>query len=204
MVAGLRAPLTDSIDVTFKYRFFNAPNVRMTDVTGRTFDSRFRSHSIMGGITFNFGAPPVVVPPPAPTPEPTPVWTPTPTPTPTPEPVVCTPGPYIVFFDWDKSDITAEAASILDNAISNYQNCGNAQVMLAGNADRSGSAKYNMGLSQRRNTSVTAYLTSHGIPDSAITSQAFGETMPRVPTADGVRELQNRRVEITYGPGSGN
>ncbi|MDB5723485.1 MAG: autotransporter protein, partial [Novosphingobium sp.] len=40
--------------------------------------------------------------------------------------------------------------------------------------------------------------------DGAITSQAFGETNPRVPTADGVRELQNRRVEITYGPGSGN
>ena len=37
----------------------------------------------------------------------------------------------------------------------------------------------------------------------AISSQAFGESNPRVPTADGVRELQNRRVEITYGPGSG-
>jgi outer membrane protein OmpA-like peptidoglycan-associated protein len=60
-----------------------------------------------------------------------------------------------------------------------------------------------MGLSQRRNASVRTYLTSHGIPDGAITSQAFGETMPRVPTADGVREPQNRRVEITYGPGSG-
>jgi outer membrane protein OmpA-like peptidoglycan-associated protein len=34
-------------------------------------------------------------------------------------------------------------------------------------------------------------------------SEAFGEAQPRVPTADGVRELQNRRVEITYGPGSG-
>jgi outer membrane protein OmpA-like peptidoglycan-associated protein len=36
-----------------------------------------------------------------------------------------------------------------------------------------------------------------------MTTQAFGETHPRVETADGVRELQNRRVEITYGPGSG-
>ena len=52
-------------------------------------------------------------------------------------------------------------------------------------------------------SSVRSYLTSHGVPDTVITSQAFGETMPRVPTADGVRELQNRRVEITYGPGSG-
>jgi outer membrane protein OmpA-like peptidoglycan-associated protein len=117
---------------------------------------------------------------------------------------VCNSGPYIVFFDWDKSDITPEAATILDSAVTAYANCGSVPIMLAGHTDRSGSAQYNMGLSQRRNASVTAYLTSHGIAGSAITSQAFGETMPRVPTADGVRELQNRRVEITYGPGSGN
>jgi outer membrane protein OmpA-like peptidoglycan-associated protein len=76
--------------------------------------------------------------------------------------------------------------------------------MLAGHADRSGSTQYNVGLSERRNTSVTGYLTGKGIPATRINSQAFGESQNRVPTADGVRELQNRRVEITYGPGSGN
>ncbi len=75
--------------------------------------------------------------------------------------------------------------------------------MLAGYTDRSGTPKYNMGLSERRNTSVRSYLNARGIPDGSISSQAFGESNPRVPTADGVRELQNRRVEITYGPGSG-
>jgi len=115
----------------------------------------------------------------------------------------CNKGPYIVFFDWDKSDITPEAATILDNAVGAYGNCASVPIMLAGHADRSGSTQYNVGLSERRNASVRGYLTSHGIPDGAITSQAFGESMPRVPTADGVRELQNRRVEITYGPGSG-
>jgi outer membrane protein OmpA-like peptidoglycan-associated protein len=75
--------------------------------------------------------------------------------------------------------------------------------MLAGYADRSGSTQYNVGLSERRNGSVRSYLGGRGIADSAISSQAFGESNPRVPTADGVRELQNRRVEITYGPGSG-
>jgi outer membrane protein OmpA-like peptidoglycan-associated protein len=108
-----------------------------------------------------------------------------------------------VFFDWDKSDITPEAASILDNAISNYQNCGNSQVMLAGHADRSGPASYNVGLSQRRADSVKAYLSGRGISDGVISTEAFGESRPRVETADGVRELQNRRVEIMYGPGSG-
>jgi OOP family OmpA-OmpF porin len=116
--------------------------------------------------------------------------------------VVCNKGPYIVFFDWDKSDITPEAAAILDSAVSAYGNCANVPIMLAGYADRSGKPTYNQGLSERRNASVRSYLTSRH-PRWRITSQGFGESNPRVPTADGVRELQNRRVEITYGPGSG-
>ncbi|HEX5537232.1 MAG TPA: OmpA family protein, partial [Sphingobium sp.] len=81
--------------------------------------------------------------------------------------------------------------------------CGNAQVMLAGHADRAGAPSYNVALSQRRADAAKAYLVSKGISDGVITTQAFGEGKPRVETADGVRELQNRRVEITYGPGSG-
>ncbi len=200
-IAGIRAPLSRNIDATLKYRFFNADDVKLVDVTGRGYDGRFRSHSILGGLTFNFGAPEEAPPPPPPPP---PVDTPPPPPPPPPAPPpVCTPGPYIVFFEWDRSDITPEAAGILDNAISAYQSCGNAQVMLAGHADRSGSASYNVGLSQRRADSVRAYLTGRGISDGTISSEAFGESRPRVETADGVRELQNRRVEITYGPGSG-
>ncbi|HTN13975.1 MAG TPA: OmpA family protein, partial [Sphingomonadaceae bacterium] len=101
-------------------------------------------------------------------------------------------------------DITPEAATTLDSAVTAYGNCGTVPIMLAGYADRSGSAQYNVGLSNRRNTSVQTYLVGKGIPSSAISSEGFGEANPRVPTADGVRELQNRRVEITYGPGSGN
>jgi OOP family OmpA-OmpF porin len=200
-IAGVRAPITDSIDVSLKYRFFNADDVRFVDSAGRATNSRFRSHSILGGLTFNFGAPDEVVVPVEPTPAPT--WTPTPEPTPVAPVVVCTPGPYIVFFDWDKSDITPEAASILDNAISNYTNCNNTQVMLAGHADKSGSASYNVGLSQRRADAVKGYLTTRGIGAGVISTEAFGESRPRVDTADGVRELQNRRVEVMYGPGSG-
>ncbi|GAA0656822.1 outer membrane protein OmpA-like peptidoglycan-associated protein/opacity protein-like surface antigen [Sphingomonas insulae] len=198
-LAGVRAPLTDHIDATLKYRFFNADNVKLVDVTNRTFEGRFRSHSILGGVTYNFGSPtPPPPPPPADLPPPPP-----PAPAPVAEAPVCSPGPFIVFFEWDKSDITPEAASILDNAVSQYQSCGNAQVMLAGHADKSGSASYNVGLSQRRADSVKAYLTSHAIPDGVISTEAFGESRPRVDTADGVREVQNRRVEVTYGPGAG-
>jgi outer membrane protein OmpA-like peptidoglycan-associated protein len=92
---------------------------------------------------------------------------------------------------------------VLNSAITAYGDCGTAAIMLAGHTDRSGSVTYNMGLAERRNESVQEYLTGRGIPAARISAEAFGESMPRVPTADGVRELQNRRVEITYGPGSG-
>ncbi|WP_156418590.1 MULTISPECIES: OmpA family protein, partial [unclassified Sphingopyxis] len=123
---------------------------------------------------------------------------------PPPPPAVCEPGPYIVYFDWDQSNITPEAAATLDNAISAYnRGCSGTQVWLAGHADRSGSAKYNVGLSQRRNDAVRSYLTARGISDGSISAEAFGESRPAVATADGVRNDQNRRVEIKYGPGSG-
>ena len=211
-IAGIRAPLSDSWDVGLKYRFFNASDVNLIDVRGRDVTTRFRSHSIMGSIVYNFGgAEPVdVVEPPAvvPVPPPPPVIAPPPPPPPVvrpapPPPPRCNTGPYIVFFDWDKSNLTPAATTVLDNAVSQYANCGMAKVMLAGHADRSGSDKYNVGLSQRRNATVKAYLTGKGISDSVITTQAFGESKPLVATADGVRENQNRRVEVTYGPGSG-
>jgi len=115
----------------------------------------------------------------------------------------CSTGPYIVFFDHDEAVITPEAGAILNSAVTAYGNCGSARVMLAGHADRSGSVAYNIDLAERRNMNVQAYLSNRGIPGARIMSEAFGEGSPRVPTADGVRELQNRRVEVTYGPGAG-
>jgi len=201
-IAGVRAPISKNWDVGLKYRFFNASNLDLVDQVGRDVSTRFRSHSILGTLTYNFGGPEVVAPPPpvvAPPPPP-PVVAPPP-----PPPPVCEPGPYIVYFDWDQSAITPEAASTLDNAISAYnRGCSGTQVWLAGHADRSGSAKYNVGLSQRRNDAVRSYLTARGISDGVISAEAFGESRPAVATADGVRNDQNRRVEIKYGPGSGN
>lgn len=204
-VAGVRIPLSNSVDLGVKYRFFNASGLEFVDNLGNTMDADISTHSVLGTLTFNFGgreaAPPPPPPPPAPPPPPPP---PPPAPPPPPPAAVCNKGPYIVFFDWDKSDITPEAATTLDSAVAAYGNCDSVPIMLAGYADRSGGTQYNVGLSARRNTSVQNYLAGKGVPRAAITSEAFGEANPRVPTADGVRELQNRRVEITYGPGSGN
>ena len=196
--AGVRAPITPNIDVLLKYRFFNVDNVDLVAADSRVAETRLRTHSLLGGIVFNFGAAPPPPPPapPLPPPPPPPVEVP-------PPPVQEAVGPFIVFFDWDRSEITPQAAAILDNAASAYQQTGSAQVVLAGHADRSGSASYNVGLSQRRADSVRSYLAGRGIPDGAMATEAFGEGRPLVETADGVREPQNRRVEITFGPGSG-
>jgi outer membrane protein OmpA-like peptidoglycan-associated protein/opacity protein-like surface antigen len=201
-IAGVRAPISKSWDIGLKYRFFNAPNVNLVDPIGRAIDTDLTSHSLLGTITYNFGGK-EAAPPPPPPPPPAPPPPPPPAPPAPPAPPPCNTGPYIVFFDFDKSDITAEAATILNSAVTAYANCGSANVMLAGHTDRAGSARYNMGLAARRNASVRSYLSGRGVPDGRISSEAFGESMPRVPTADGVREAQNRRVEITYGPGSG-
>jgi outer membrane protein OmpA-like peptidoglycan-associated protein len=201
--AGVRQAVTDNIDVTLKYRFFNADNVKMVAFNGANTEMRFRSHSLLGGLTFNFGgaepAPPPVEPTPPP---PEPVVTPPP-PEPEPAKPACVAGPFMVFFDWDRDEITPQASAILDNAASAYQTCGQAQVMIAGHADKSGSDQYNVGLSQRRAANVRSYLAGRGIPDGVMTTEAFGESRPLVETQDGVREPQNRRVEISFGPGSG-
>ena len=122
-------------------------------------------------------------------------------PPPPPPPAMCAASQFIIFFAWNRSDITLEAATVLDAAIGAYGSCGNIPIALAGHSDTSGTQAYNLGLSERRDNSVRAYLTARGIPDATITAQAFGETRPLVPTPDGVREAQNRRVEITYGGG---
>ncbi|APG63232.1 flagellar motor protein MotB [Sphingorhabdus lutea] len=204
VLAGVRAPLSDSWDVGLKYRFFNAPGVDLVDRLGRDVSTRFRSHSLMGSLVYNFGGeepapPPVVVPvaaPPAPPPPPPP-------PPPVAQKPVCNVGPYVVYFDWDQSNLTPAGADTLNNAVSQYANCGSAKVMLAGHADTSGAPTYNVGLSQRRNATVRGYLESKGVSAGAISTQAFGETRPALNSGDGVREVKNRRVEVTYGPGSG-
>lgn len=193
VLAGVYKPITDHVDIGLKYRFFNVPNVNTFTTNGLETETRYRSHSLMLTLAYNFfepEAPPP--PPPAPTPAPTPA------PLPPCPPAAVTPGPFLVFFDWDRSLITAEAAQILDRAAEQYAATGQTSVALAGHADKSGKDDYNVKLSQRRADAVKAYLATKGVPDTSIVTEAFGESRPLVDTADGVREPQNRRVEITF------
>lgn len=206
-LAGVRYPVSDKIDLGLKYRFFNANNVDVVLASGTEANPKWRSHSVMATLAYNLGggdsAPDVSVPMGNAIP-----YTPLPVaaaaPPKAPPVQVCNTGPYLVFFDWDNATLSDKAQQSLDAAASQYAWCGNARVLLSGHADRSGAAAYNVPLSQRRNAAVRSYLTTRGIADEAIASEAFGESNPRVATQDGVREPQNRRVEVTYGPGSGN
>ena len=195
VLAGVRLPLSDNWDAGVKYRYFRHDDIELSDAgafdDGYTTD--IRTHSLMGSIAYNFRSPPPPPPPPAPPPPPPP---------PAPA-VVCNTGPYIVFFDWDSAEITGEAAGILDSAVASYADCSSVPIMVAGHTDRSGPSGYNVRLSERRAAAVSSYLTARNIPEGAISTEGFGESRPRVETADGIREPQNRRVEITYGPGSG-
>ena len=115
----------------------------------------------------------------------------------------CTAGPWMVFFAFDSDEITPQAAAILDKAADAYKACADMQVTIGGHADRKGSEGYNVGLSQRRASNVRSYLAGRGLKHGVMTTQAFGETRPLIETKDDVREPQNRRAEISFGPGSG-
>jgi hypothetical protein len=105
-------------------------------------------------------------------------------------------GHYLVFFDWNKSTLTAAGREVVGEAAADYQRTGLAQVEVVGHTDTSGSAAYNQKLSDRRAESVRAELVRLGVPATAITTTGRGQDDLLVPTADFVREPQNRRVEI--------
>jgi len=119
-------------------------------------------------------------------------------PPPAPEPAPPPPAPmdYLVFFDFDRADITDEARTVLQIVVTATAEQSVTRVIATGHADTSGSARYNERLSQRRADAVRSALTDLQITAASIVTEARGETEPLVPTGDGVREAQNRRVEI--------
>jgi len=186
-IAGVSYAVTDNVDVFADYRYFT---VLDSDVSGTigpnalpiSVDDDYAAHSVFFGARYHF------LPPPPPPPAPTPVEEPPP-----PPPAQ---DRFIVFFDWDRSNLTPQANGVLDDVVATYNQAGFAQVLAEGHADRSGPADYNVGLSQRRGESVRQGLIARGIAPDEIVVRAFGESQPLVPTPDGVREPQNRRVEI--------
>lgn len=137
------------------------------------------NHSILLGVRYAFNvAPPPVVAAPA------------------PAPVVQPARSYLVFFDWDRYNLTDRARQIIREAADNSTRVQYTRIQVNGYTDTSGTPRYNQGLSVRRAQAVAAELVKDGVPRNAISIQGFGETHLLVPTGPGVREPQNRRVEI--------
>ena len=103
---------------------------------------------------------------------------------------------YVVLFALDDATLDAEAQATIAAAAQEFQRTGSARISLRGHTDTSGNASYNQALSERREQAVTDELVRQGVPADAISGVAVGEADPAVPTGDGVREEQNRRVEI--------
>ena len=131
--------------------------------------------SVMLGLQLKFGPAEAAPPPPPPPPQVT---------------------QFMVFFDWDRSNLSQQALNTIKQASDAYKTKGNARITATGHTDKSGPENYNMALSLRRANAVKDALVRNGVPATAITVVGKGETDPLVPTADGVREPQNRRVVI--------
>ncbi len=197
-IFGLAFPLAavPGLSLTAEYRFYgvlDAPSFHASDNVavqagngpvhaGRgnfNLNSDY-NHSLLLGVRYAFDT----APPAAPAPQAA------------PQPPVTPARTYLVFFDWDRSDLTDRARQIVAEAAQASTHVQTTRIEVQGNADRSGTPAYNQGLSLRRAQTVAAELVRVGVPRTQIDIQAFGDTRPLVQTAPGVREPQNRRVAI--------
>lgn len=135
--------------------------------------------------------------PPAPRPVVTPAFVPTEPVKPyVPKSLTLDTRSYQVFFDFDSSKLTEYARKVLDNLYNDTRVAETASFKFIGHADRSGANKYNLALSEKRANTVRNYLTSKGISYQDISIDWKGESSPLITTVDGIREAQNRRVDI--------
>jgi outer membrane protein OmpA-like peptidoglycan-associated protein len=180
-IAGAAYNITPQLAVTAEYRYFatfDDPSFHYEASTAPVdFDARvkltdFANQSALIGIRYTFA-------PPAPAAQ-----------------EVVQARSYLVFFDFDSSQLTPDAQSIVATAAADALKGGSPRLDVTGHTDRSGSDAYNQALSIRRATSVQNALIANGVPADLIVIRGAGESEPLVPTADGVREPQNRRVEI--------
>jgi OmpA-OmpF porin, OOP family len=108
------------------------------------------------------------------------------------------PRDYLVFFDLNKATLTPEGKRIVADAVAHAKSVGARVVKVTGYTDRSGTPRYNLNLSVRRAEAVKAELAKLGISPANIAVEGKGEADPLVPTADGVREPQNRRAVLSF------
>jgi len=189
-------------DIEFGALTYNAGgfNQRGTITNFGSFSDSYRDASVTVGLRYTFAAPP---PPPPPLPEPEVLPPPVADAAPTPPPVVEAEQvkpetrEFIVYFPFDQSILTPEAQTVVQEAASYAQQGGATAVQVVGHADTSGSARYNIRLSERRARAVADAMVGLGVNPSVITADWRGEAAPAVATGDGVKEPLNRRSTVT-------
>lgn len=197
-IVGLGYQFDTNWSGSLEYRYFTVRGAEMTAGNGSSVDVDYAAQTVMVGLRYTFGEPKqqMVKPAAAPAPAPQPVAVkPEPAPPPPPPAVARN---YIVFFDWNSSTITPEARAILQTAAQNAKSGGISRIEATGHADSSGTQTYNLKLSEKRAQSVQAEITRLGIGSTQVGLDWKGELQPLVQTGDGVREPQNRRVEIVF------
>ena len=190
-IAGFTYEATPNLDVFVDYHYRNLRNDNSDDdVTGRLVTHPLTEHVVMAGFRWYpwqeeaVYREPMAPPPPPPPP---PAMPPAPVKT------------FIVFFDFNKSNLTAEAQSVVSEAVKTAQSGGAVRIMVTGHTDTVGSDTYNQALSLRRADAVKSQMVSDGLTADEIgtTGKSFHD--PLVPTGPGVREPQNRRAVIDLG-----
>ena len=191
-IAGVRYNINPSLafDVDYRYLATTDPSFRFrgsgaskVGIAGTRYASGYSTNSVVASLSVLFGAPPP--PPVAAAPLP-------------PAPPPMTRQVFLVFFDWDKDTITPEGMRIVQQAAAAFRAGGPVTIQVTGYTDRSGSPGYNQRLSERRANNVANAMARMGVPRQQMAVSGRGENDNRVPTAPGVREPQNRRVEIVF------
>lgn len=192
-MVGVAFDLTEQLALDVGYRYFVADEADFDGVspnlTASAFSADYTHQAVTLGLRYQFAAPPPPPPPPAP-PAPPP-------PPPPPPPVACPTSDFVVYFEWDRSNLNQAALETIDAAVSRARQCNVGGVVVVGHTDTSGSAQYNIGLSERRASVVRDALVARGIAAGSIQTQARGETDLARATRDGVREPLNRRTAVT-------
>lgn len=137
----------------------------------------------------------------APTSEPQPQPAPQAEAAPTPEPAKPAEKPKlditVLYFPFDSDSLGTSAKKAIGGLVEKiHAASAEARVTINGHTDRAGTDAYNLDLSERRAHYVQRALVKAGIAEKRTQAFGFGESDPAVPTADGVREPKNRRVEI--------
>ena len=199
-IVGVAVNVAHNLDLTLDARYKGSNgNAYAGNAAGALINNyNARATSVMVGFRYAFGGPAAKPMAPAPAAAPKPAAAAPMAQAPMPARPAAPPVPqkFLVFFDFDKSNLRADAKKIVAEAAEYAKKNGKTSIAATGHADTSGTNAYNLALSERRAKAVKDELVRIGIPEREIVVRWKGESEPLVQTGDGVKEPQNRRVEI--------